>query len=286
MMPIQSQTQLGPHIATALQFGGAGTPLHFYHANGFGASAYLPYLQRIAPHYCLSALNMRPLWPNAPAPERKIGWHQYADDLIAWLEATQSGPVVGLGHSMGAVATAFAANKRPDLFQALVLIEPPGTSLAVSALLRSVPYNLRKRLGPIRAASRARHIWPDCETMFGDLRPDPAYKRFDDAGLRHLIANTTHNNTKGVSLSFPVNWEMHNYLHAPHSLPALSRLQVPTHIIAAKTSFFCPPEVMAKIEAKRPDVRFSNFPNHGHLMPLEAPEDAATATLDALGTLL
>lgn len=286
MTPTICHTKLGHHTATALRFGGSGPAAHFYHANGFGAEAYLPFLGALAPHFSLSALNMRPLWPDAPSPRRRIGWHQYADDLIAWLDATQSGPVIGLGHSLGAVATAYAANKRPDLFRGLVLIEPPGTSLGVSAALRTVPYGIRKRLGPIQAAARTRHDWSDAQEMFADLRSNPAYKRFDDTTLHHLVATTTRERNGGITLSYPSHWEVHNYLTAPHSLPDLIRLKTPTHIISAKPSFFCSPQIMAKIESKRPDIAFSKFPKHGHLMPLEAASDTARATLNAVAHLL
>lgn len=284
--PEQILTPIGGHTALAYRFAANGAPLHFYHANGFGAQAYLPFLQDIIPHFSVSALNMRPLWPDGPAPRRRIGWRQYGDDLIDWLDATQSEPVIGVGHSMGAAATAFAANKRPDLFRALVLIEPAGAKWLDSMVLRALPYDLRKRMKLIRAASRDRHTWPNAEAMFAQMRPDRAYRRFDDPTLRHLIAATTRKTDDGITLIFPINWETHNILTAPHTLPDLTRLSVPTQIIAAKPGFFCAPEIMARLQARRPDIGFSHFPNHGHLMPLESSSDTAKATLAALSALL
>ena len=279
-------TPIGPHTASALRLSDVGAPLHFYHANGFGAQAYLPFLRKLAPNYSVSALNMRALWPSAPDPDRKIGWHQYAYDLIDWLEATQSEPVIGVGHSMGAIATTIAANLRPDLFRSLVLIEPTSTTFGVGALLKSVPYSMRKHLGPLKTATRSQTEWRGPDEMFVDFRASPAYKRFDDNALMALIDATTIADRTGIALAYPLHWENHNFYTAGHNLPELSRLKVPSHIIATKPSFFVSPAVITKLQARRPDIGFSQFLEHGHLMPLEAPEDAAKAVYCALDGLL
>ena len=279
-------TPIGTHTASALRLSDTGAPLHFYHANGFGARAYLPFLEKLTPKYNVSALNMRALWPSAPIPDRKIGWHQYAHDLVHWLEATQSEPVIGVGHSMGAVATAIAANLRPDLFRALVLIEPTSTTFGVAALLKSVPYDMRKYLGPLKTAMRSQTEWRDADEMLASLRLLSAYKRFGDKDLRALIDATTVANDKGITLAYSPHWENHNYFTAGHNLPELARLKVPSHIIATKPSFFVSPAVLIKLRSRRPDIGFSQFLENGHLMPLEAPDDAADAVVSALEGLL
>lgn len=279
-------TPIGLHTASALQLSDKGAPLHFYHANGFGAQAYVPFLEKLAPNYSVSALNMRALWPSKPEIDHKIGWQQYAYDLIHWLETTQSEPIIGVGHSMGAIATAIAANLRPDLFRALVLIEPTSTTFSVGVLLRSVPYGMRKHLGPLKTATRSQTEWRDVGEMLADLRSSAAYKRFDDNALRCLIDATTIPNEAGITLAYSPLWENHNYFTAGHNLPELARLSVPSHIIATKPSFFVSPAVLTKLRARRPDIGFSQFVENGHLMPLEAPKDAADAVLSALDGLL
>jgi sigma-B regulation protein RsbQ len=48
----------------------------------------------------------------------------YANDVIEILEATNSGPVVFVGHSVSAMIGVLAAIQRPDMFEKLVMIGP------------------------------------------------------------------------------------------------------------------------------------------------------------------
>lgn len=285
MTPELRHTPLGPHRATSLHYPGSGPDVHFYHANGFGAACYQPFLSALAPHVTLSALNMRPLWPDAPAPVRQRGWEQYGDALIDWLEATQSAPVLAIAHSMGAATTAMAANKRPDLFHGLVLIEPAGVTHRLYRFMRLLPYRLRHRLDPAHSVFHRRNHWHDLDEIHAEFRAIRAYKRFDTNDLRDLVKALTIRDDTGLRLAFPPRWEAHNYVTPPHILPVLKRLSVPTRIIAAKPSIFVDPTILAGLRKARPDIPFSDLPEHGHLLPLEAPEAAASATLSALDAL-
>ena len=285
MTPELRKTPFGSLTATSLHYPGSGTPVHFYHANGFGAACYHPFLSGLAPHYSVAALNMRPLWPNVPAPNKGRGWEQYGDDLITWIEATQSAPILAIAHSMGAATTAMAAVKRPDLFQGLVLIEPAGVTHRLYRFMRLLPYALRRRLDPAHSVFHRRNHWHDRDELYTELRAIRAYKRFSDDDLQSLVNAMTTPDTNGFRLAFPPLWEAHNYVMPPHILPVLKRLTVPTRVIAAKPSIFVNPVILDGLRTARPDIPFTDLPAHGHLLPLEAPEPAAKATLDAL-TLL
>ncbi|MCP9482000.1 alpha/beta hydrolase [Shimia sp. CNT1-13L.2] len=280
-----SHTPIGSHTASALHFPGDGPALHFYHANGFGPACYQPFLQSLATKYDVHALEMRPFWPSKPHPLRHRGWDQYADDLIAWLDANGLGPILAVAHSMGSAATAMAAVKRPDLFRGLVLIEPSGATRRIATMMRLLPYGLRSRLGPAPATFHRRAHWPDRAAAFAELRAIPAYKRFDDDALATLVDNITEEDTHGITLRFSPRWEGHNFVTPPHTLPALKALTVPTRIIAAKPSLFVPPESLAALAKVRPDIPFTHLPDRGHLFPLEVPAVAADLALEALSHL-
>lgn len=285
MTPETRSTRLDQLTATSLHFEGDGAPVHFYHANGFGAACYRPFLEQIAAAYSVSALNMRPLWPDAPAPNRRRGWEQYGDDLIEWVEATQDAPILAIAHSMGAATTAMAANKRPDLFAGLILIEPAGVTHRLYRFMRLLPYPLRRRLDPAHSVFHRRNHWHDLGELFTELRAIRAYKRFSDGDLRSLIDGMTTPDTSGYRLAFPPLWEAHNYVMPPYILPVLKRLSVPTRIIAAKPSLFVNPAILDGLRNARPDIPFIDLPDHGHLLPLEAPDATATAVLTALEDL-
>ncbi len=285
MTPQLSQTPISGHQATALRFPKTGSALHFYHANGFSARCYKPFLQEISTHYTVSALNMRPVWPSQPQPDRRIGWAQYGEDLIAWLDATADAPTLAVAHSMGAATTAMAAIKRPDLFRGLVLIEPAGISAQLDLFIRMIPYALRAQLGPAKDLTSRRSKWADADSLYDEFRSNRAYKRFSDDLLRQLVHAMTEETDAGRQLHFPLHWEAHNYVFPAQLLPTLRRLKVPTHIIAAKPSIFVDPAMLTRLGKMRPDIPVTHLPKHGHLLPLEAAGPAAQATLAALNDL-
>ncbi len=51
-------------------------------------------------------------------------WNIFVEDLKGLIEKTMSPPIIGMGHSLGAVTTYMAAAKYPDLFSCLILIDP------------------------------------------------------------------------------------------------------------------------------------------------------------------
>ena len=88
------------------------SPAHFYGGNGFTAGVYLPLLTKLSKQFTITSLAMRGYWYDLPSL-KKLTREQDADMLIDFLERTQDKPVVGIGHSQGATATAIAAAKRP-----------------------------------------------------------------------------------------------------------------------------------------------------------------------------
>ncbi|MCK7503813.1 MAG: alpha/beta hydrolase [Desulfobacterales bacterium] len=108
-----------------LDWGGDGLPAHFLHGNGFCAGTYAPSCA-CSPPICASpratsAVTGSPAFERMP-PIRH--WKVFAEDLALLVTRALGGPVVGMGHSLGAVATTMAAAVRPELFPALVLVDP------------------------------------------------------------------------------------------------------------------------------------------------------------------
>src|SRR5688572_28125983 len=106
-----------------LDFGGSGPELHFAVANGYPAPAYQRLLAALSADYHVQAMVPRPLWAGS-RPETLKNWEPLVEDLIQYLDERGARGWVGVGHSLGAVVSAAAALRRPELFRALVLIEP------------------------------------------------------------------------------------------------------------------------------------------------------------------
>src|SRR5258707_12837018 len=119
-------TQTSPNLFGFNPENARGKPLvNLAYANGFPPQIYRAALEPLFKDYHVISLHARPLWgDSAPAPESLTSWEQLGDDLLAALDGFTDQPVIGIGHSVGGVATLFAAVKRPDRFSRLVLIEP------------------------------------------------------------------------------------------------------------------------------------------------------------------
>lgn len=273
--------------ATWQQLEGAGTPLHFYHANGFTAGCYMPLLQRLSADYRVSALDMRPTWRDLGKPPFSRNWQPYADDLIAYLDAEVGEPVIGVGHSMAAIATVFAAEKRPDLFKALVIIEPAMLTPLQGLIAPLVPKVVMSLGEPAKSTLAKRDIWPDKDGFLKDCRANRAYKRFSEEAFMALAAHAVRERADGqVELAFPKVWEAHNYSAPPAAMKNLCRIQHPCAAIFGKPSIFFSKAMVREWQAKRPDIVVRQDTRFGHLFPLEAPDECYSLVDDSVRKIL
>ncbi|HHP7234729.1 MAG TPA: alpha/beta fold hydrolase [Desulfobacterales bacterium] len=146
-----------------LDWGGCGHPAHFLHGNGFCAGTYTPFLKFLFHELHVVASDLRGHGASTHAGGERIGhWRIFAEDVQKIIGATLPPPVVGMGHSLGAVSTYMAAALYPQLFAAVVLIDPvifPKTMLWKIALARWL--GLRRWFPPARAARRRRAQFQD-----------------------------------------------------------------------------------------------------------------------------
>ncbi len=150
----------GGHIHY-LDWGGRGPNAHLLHANGFCAGAYSPFVRHLLGDLHVFASDIRGHGGSDPPTHRRIRhWNIFAEDLKRLIESTIAAPVVGIGHSLGAVTTYIAAALYPDLFSSIILIDPPilpRRRLWGLALLRLT--GLKGRLSLARKARRRRRVF-------------------------------------------------------------------------------------------------------------------------------
>lgn len=260
------------------RLGQQGLVLHFAHANGYPPAAYRPLLEALSGHFRVLAAPLRPLWPGAK-PESIRDWSPLADDLIAWMEAQGLEHVVGCGHSLGAMATLMAALRRPELFRALVLIDPVLFPRWFSYLWRwLIRLGLGERLHPlIAAARRRRRVFESAERMYELYRRKPVFARLSDEALRAYVdALAAPRPEGGVELRYSPEWEVQIYrtgmLRDVETWRALPRLKMPVLLLraAASDTFF--PQAANLFLRRVPQTDLQVAPDATHLLPLEKPQ--------------
>ncbi len=268
---------------TVFDFGGSGPVLHFANANGYPPAAYTPLFDCLTPRFHVIALRSRPLQPGAD-PARLRNWMQLVDEQVEFLEQV-GGPVVGVGHSLGAVVTVLAGLRRPDLLRAVVAIDPvffSPTKVNAYAVFRTL--GLAHRVHPlIPVARRRRRHFASADAMYAHYREAPVFSRLDDHALRRYVDAAARPRTDGpgVELVITPEWEARVYATGPSNFwGKLSRLRVPLLAIrGAETDTFDPGAVQ-ELQRRLPQATVVEVPDTGHLVPLEKPAEVARLILE------
>ncbi len=257
-----------------------GPRLHFYHANGYPFGTYRQMLNKLAIKFNVFGLGLRATWKNIGHPSNKITWMTYADDLITFLDSTNSPPVIGVGHSIGAVSTMLAASKRPDLFSKLILIDPVFLPTRLWTIYKLAPIKIKQRHPFISKTLTRPEIWRSSEECIDFHRQKKAFSRFPEKALADFgTYGLIHNKDNNFKLAFPKDWEAHIYCTIPYVWSKLRSVQVPILGIKGELSDTLSIAAWNKWKRLRPEDTFVELPNSGHLVPLEAPEETAKAII-------
>jgi len=262
-----------------VDFGGDGPVVHLAHANGFPPGTYRPLVETLIERYHVVALASRPLWPGS-RPESAPDWHPLADDLIRGLDNLGLSGIVGVGHSLGGVLTMWAAVRRPDLFRAVVLIDPvilPLARLWAVRLLRAL--RIERRLPLVQGALHRRRVWPSRRACYEHYRAKPFFAAWPEASLWAYVEAGTRERADGqVELVYPPEWEAHVFATVPtDAWQAVPRLRTPALVVRGEHSATFRAECLARVERLLPHARVAVIPGAGHLVPLERPGETGMA---------
>lgn len=262
--------------------------LVFAHANGYPPGAYGPLLNTFTPRFNVLTPLARPLWPNSNWQELK-NWSLLTDDLITFIEQQPSRPIIGVGHSLGGVCLLDAALQRPELFTALVLIDPVIFRRRLMWAWEAMKtLGLGDRVHPlISGALRRRRVFASAEEMFARYRRASIFSRVSDEGLRAYVESLAHSRPDGqVELNYSPEWEAAVYRTGPLNLwPRLGTLKVPTIIIYAAESDSFIPQVAERLRKNFPQIQLHKVEDASHLVPMEKPEEVGRVAVEFLETL-
>jgi len=265
-------------------FGGTGPVVHLAHANGVPPGTYRLLAETLTDRFQAIALPSRPLWPGS-RPESIPTWRPLADDLIQGLDDLHLSRIVGVGHSLGGVLTLWAAIRCPDLFRAVILIDPvilPPAWLWTVRLLRSLGLAHRQPL--VQGALRRRRTWPSRHACYEHFKGKPLFAHWLDAALQDYVESGTRLRPDGqVELAYPPAWEAHIFATTPTDVwRDVPRLSVPALVIRGEHSNTFLPAAQARMARRLPGARFITIPGAGHLVPMERPAETGATIRDFL----
>jgi pimeloyl-ACP methyl ester carboxylesterase len=255
-----------------------GRPLHFLHANGYPPDCYKPLFELLKTDYRVFGMLLRPLWEDTK-PEEINTWHPLSDDVLRFLSDRKPDPVIGVGHSIGAIVTLRAALRDPGKFRALILIDPVLFVPSIMTLWKITrTLGLGDRTHPlIQGAMKRRRHFDDLETVFKGYRSRDVFRYMSDEGLRAYIKGITQPKAEGgFELAYSPEWEVQIYRTGMHDFDIwknLPKLKVPTLFIrGAETDTFFD-SAGRLVRKKQPAVKVEALAKSTHILPLERPKE-------------
>lgn len=249
--------------------------LHFSAANGFPVNSYRFFLDRFRDDFHILGLENRGMW-GAPPTSIRNSWQGYANDLIAFLQHQRtrfpdSEGVIAVGHSIGGTVSALAAAKRPDLFRAVIMIDPatfPGRRLPYFAPLIS-PW-LTGRLNLVTGTRRRRRQWPSPEAFIQHHLNKPAYQGFSAEAFSDYASAVLDREGDGYRLLFDPDWESLNFRNISTPWRALRKTTVPTLVLRAEHSYMYNAAIFNyHLQRSAPLVDHDVILDAGHMAPQE-----------------
>ncbi len=264
-------------------FGGKGDMLHFAHANGFPPGAYNGLIEELRKQHRVVGMKARPLWKDSEPATFKT-WKTAADDLIRFLDKQKLSGVIGVGHSFGANSTIMAANKRPDLFSKLILIEPVVLPKWIYMATALSPRWFVDRYHPVIKRTLERvDSWTSREVAFAQFRTKKVFELMSDQALWDYVNSVTEQTSDGrVILSYSKLWEAQVYSTITDPWNDLRMVKHPFLAFRGETSETISAEVWNKWRSLDPKGQFLELKGAGHLVPVEQPIEVAAAIFDFL----
>tara|TARA_B100000700_G_scaffold172437_1_gene190474 strand:+ start:9065 stop:9922 length:858 start_codon:yes stop_codon:yes gene_type:complete len=256
-------------------------PLVFAHANGFTGRSYQSLLAPLGERFALHPLEQLGHHPHFPVGHN---WLSLRDELLSRLPEGDT-RVIGVGHSLGGVLMAMAAEKAPERFRCVVAMDPP-LMLGLDALAIKVAKRtgLVDRVTPAGRSLGRRAHWPDHQAMSEDLRRKSLFRDFTPEAFSDYLAGAARQHDGGgVGLAFSPDTEVAIFRHLPDHLRGLpKRLKVPLALLAGRESDLLTARRRRRLATRGVPVKL--VPG-GHMFPMEHPEAcrrALCATLDHL----
>ncbi|WP_108124437.1 alpha/beta fold hydrolase [Saccharospirillum mangrovi] len=254
--------------------------IHFAHANGFPSASYGALFDALSTDYDVCQLPLIGHDPNYPVTDN---WTRLKHQLIASIETQCDRPVVGIGHSLGGGLTMMAAKERPDLFEAIVLLDVPVFSCLESYVVRLIKtFGLMDSVTPAGRSKRRRTQWPDAQAALDYFRTRGLFQRFDERCLQDYVRSAIRPASDGgVELLYELSVELAVFRTMPHNLGVRAgQLAMPAGILVGRDT-----DAVRKSQYLRMKRRLGFYGERldgTHMFPLEYPQKTA----DAIGRLL
>jgi sigma-B regulation protein RsbQ len=252
---------------------GSGTPLLFSHGYGCDQNVWRDVAPGFADSHRVLLMDHAGCGGSAPGAysfERHATLQGHADDIVAVCEAAGLQDTVLVAHSVSTMSSMLAAQARPDLFAALVMLAPSPCYLneagyaggferedidSLLELLDANHFKWARMMAPVVMGN------PDRPGLAGGLAD--SFCRMAPDAAKHFAQTTFLSDLRGQ----------------------LSGLRVPTLIVQCRDDALAPPAVGDYLQRRWPHARLTRLQATGHCPHMSAPCETAAVIRTFLSTL-
>lgn len=268
----------------------SGPRLALSHGNGLAIDAYLPFWQLLAERYDLIVFDMRNHGRNPLHAFDGHNWERMTRDMAEIPDAVAvcfgAKPVVGVFHSLAAVAAVQHVLKGGVGWSRLVLFDPPIYPPPGHPLLARQEEHIADM---VRRSRRRTEWYHSAQEFAGLLKARPQFARWPE-GVHELFARSTLRREPETGLwhlACPRDYEAHVFEtnRDPTVWPRMVEgLGVPVAIIGADPELASRegPALVCRALAEAAGLDYQNVPGTTHLLQLEEPEACKVALERAL----
>jgi len=251
-------------------------------ANGFVPETYLPMLKPLMNDYRVVSTPPRALWGDGAPPDitPEHSWYDFSVDMLNTYKQFGLKDVIGIGHSIGGIMTILAAIQRPDLFKALILLDPVIVTHQIANWVKS-----EKEQGKVAAfpladlAKKRKNEFDSVDAAFENFHGKSIFKDWSDEVLRLYVEHGTIDCGDKRCLTWSPEWEAFYYsTYYPYvweELPKLNDLEIPILFMPAGDSDTFVPDNVRQVQELVPDADFEIMEGMGHLFPQAEPQAAS-----------
>jgi pimeloyl-ACP methyl ester carboxylesterase len=261
-------TLLPGGLELAYDEAGSGTPLLLVHGWPLDRTMWAGQLGGLGTYARVLAPDLRGFGGSTVRPPYTID--QYADDLVAFLDALGLARAVVCGLSMGGYVAFSMLRRHRERVRGLVLADTRATADTDEGR-----ENRRKQIALIEQEGMSALAERQLQPMIGrttlERQPELA------ASVRRMMASVPSEGAIGG---------LRAMADRPDSTAMLASIDVPTVVVGGAEDGITPPSVLRAMSAQIPSSRVEIIEQAGHVSPLERPAAFNHVVSEFLGALL
>ena len=258
-----------------------GKRIHILHGTGFSAMTMAAMASQLPTDSSIWITDVPGHGLSTQPTTRMPSWQKMADTVADAIyqqaNVKMNGPLIGVGHSMGAILTLLAAAKYPDLFSEIILLDPvlfKNEMIIAQQLMRATGIWRHREL--VKSVSNRTAKWSSLEVMKSEIASKSFYRPWHEQVINDYCQySTTLNRDNSVELSCSPKWEASIFGSYPKGLwQAVRKISLPVNILVANKTYFFIPNAVKRAAKINKNIQWQKFGNH-HCFPMEQPIETA-----------